>query len=105
LKTNQFGTYSHPYYSVANPGCTQVSGPTLNLIEWRNGIVSGTTLPAGTKQVLSKTQFIQPHPPVHAQVFVVATNPVTSGSDEAGFLIDRINLLRDATSTSGKKYF
>jgi len=69
---------------TANPQCTQVSGPTLSYTEWRNGLVTGATLPVGT-----------------SQVFVVATNPTASGADEAGFLIDRINMLRDSTSTSG----
>jgi hypothetical protein len=68
----------------ANPQCQQVSGPGLTYAQWANGEVTGAVLPAGT-----------------SQVFIVFTNQVASGSDVAGFLIDRITMLRDASSTGG----
>jgi len=69
---------------IANPQCTEVSGPALTYTEWINGLVTGAVLPVGT-----------------SQVFIIFTNPVGSGSDQAGFLIDRITMLRDAKSTGG----
>ena len=70
---------------IANsPQCKAIGGPSLTYAQYKDGDNSGTVIAAGT-----------------TQVFIVMVNPVDSGSDTAGFLIDRITLNRDTGATSG----
>jgi hypothetical protein len=67
----------------ASPQCKSILPDGLSYKEYREGLVTGAALPAGT-----------------TKVYIAFANPVDSGSATAGFLVDRIRLLRDANPAS-----
>jgi hypothetical protein len=69
--------------SAASPQCKMIMPDNFTFKEYREGAIAGATLPAGT-----------------TKVYVAFANPQDSGSSTAGFIIDRVRVLRDGTPGS-----